>query len=187
MKPLFALTLALAALAGCARSPSPDLYTLAAQPGTPVVTRKLSVELRRVGLAGYLDRPEIVRGTESFRLRVNDGDRWGEPLGGMLDRVLTEDLVQRLPDAAVFAESGAISTHPDTVLEIDIQRLDSDGSGQLVLLSQVAVRPDGKTAHAATIRLTTPIEGPTTQAQVAAMSAAIGTLADRIADVVRAE
>jgi uncharacterized lipoprotein YmbA len=175
------------ALSGCASSPTPDLYTLAAQPGTVVPTRRLSLELRRVGLAGYLDRPEIVHGTIDYRLRVNDGDRWGEPLGGMLDRVLTEDLVQRLPQAAVFAESGAISTHPDTVLEIDIQRLDADGQGMLVLLSQVAVRPDGQAATASTIRTTTPIAAATTRAQVAAMSTAIAGLADRIAAIVAEE
>lgn len=171
------------ALAACARSPAPDLYTLASQPGPVVVTRKLSVELRRVGLAGYLDRPEIVHGTSNFRLKVADIDRWGEPFGGMVDRVLTEDLVQRLPKASVFAESGAISTHPDTVLEIDIQRLDADGPDLLVLLAQLAIRPDGHTATATTVRLTQPIGGADTQAQVAAMSQALGLLADRIAGV----
>lgn len=182
-RPLLVLA-AVLGLGACGSSPNPDLYTLAAQPGAEVVTRKLSVELRRIGLAGYLDRPEIVRGTMQYRLQVANSDRWGEPLGGMLDRVLTEDLVERLPQAAVFAESGAISTHPDTVLEIDIQRLDADAQGTMVLLAQVAVRPDGKTASASTIRLTRPIDAPTAQAHVAAMSAAIALLADRIAQIV---
>lgn len=177
---MLTLTALLPLAAGCATSPSPVLYTLAAQPGPAIATQKLSVELRRVGLAGYLDRPELVRGTVDFRLQVNDSDRWGEPLGRMLDRILTEDLVQRLPDASVFAESGAISTHPDTVLEIDIQRLDADPGGVMVLLAQVAVRPDGKPARASTTRLTTPIGGTGSQAHAAAMSAIVAQLADRI-------
>jgi len=85
----------------------------------------------------------------------------------------------------VFAESGAISTKPDIVLEIDIQRLDADADGTLVLLAQVAVRPDGQIARASTIRLTQPIAAQpagTAEAQVAAMSVALGQLADRIAD-----
>jgi uncharacterized lipoprotein YmbA len=177
------LAVLLMGLAGCASSPTPDLYTLAAQPGHPVATRKMSVELRRIGLAGYLDRAEIVRGTTDFRLRVADSDRWGEPLGHMLERVLTEDLVTRLPQASVFAESGAISTRPDMVLEIDIQRLDADASGTLVLLAQTALRPDGGTATAQTVRLTSPLPVPaSTQAQVAAMSLLIGQLADRVAE-----
>lgn len=178
---LVVMALALPALVGCGTSPPAVLYTLASQPGVVVQTRKLSVELRRVGVAGYLDRPEIVRGTVDFRLQVTDGDRWGEPLGRMLDRILTEDLVQRLPDAAVFAESGAISTRPDTVLEIDVQRLDADPGGLMVLLAQIAVRPDGKQASAQTVRLTTPISGLGSQAHAAAMSVVVAQLADRIA------
>jgi len=177
---------ALLALTSCSGSPSPDLYTLAPTAGAVVQTQKMSVELRRVGLAGYLDRPEIVHGTESYRLKLSGNDRWGEPLAGMLGRVLTEDLVERLPQAAVYTEAGAISTRPDTVLEIDIQRLDADADGTLVLLAQVAVRPDGKTAQASTIRLTSPaMAEATTQAQVAAMSAVLGTLADRIAQMIQ--
>jgi uncharacterized lipoprotein YmbA len=177
------MALALPALAGCGTSPSPVLYTLAGQPGPVLQTRKISVELRRVGLAGYLDRPEIVRGTVDYRLQVSDGDRWGEPLGRMLDRILAEDLVQRLPGAAVFAESGAISTRPDTVLEIDIQRLDADPGGVMVVLAQIAVRPEGKPATAQTVRLTTPISGVGSQAHAAAMSVVVGQLADRIATI----
>ncbi len=177
------LMLALPALlAACSSSPTPTLYTLAALPGPPVATRHLSVELRRIALAGYLDRSEIVRGTVQYQLQVSDGDRWGEPLGRMLDRVLTEDLVTRLPDASVFAQSGAISTRPDRVLEIDIQRLDADASGAVVLLAQIALRPDTGTATAQTVRLAIPLPAhPTARDHVAAMSQALGQLADHIA------
>ncbi len=176
---------AMLVLAGCQASPTPSLFTLAARPGAVVASRPMSVELRRVGLAGYLDRPEIVRGTVQYRLTVNDQDRWGEPLGRMMDRVLTEDLVERLPNASVFAESGAISTRPDTVVEVDIQRCDADPDGTLVLLAQVAIRPDGAVARAQTMRLVVPIAGaaaavPVT-AHVAAISEAMAQLADRMA------
>ncbi len=182
------LVLVLAVLAGtsgCAGSPAPELYTLAALPGDRIATRPLSLELRRVGLAGYLDRPEIVRGTVQYHLRVTDNDHWGEPLDGMLERVVTEDLVTRLPNASVFGESGAITTRPDQVLEIDIQRLDGDAEGTLVLLAQVAVRPESGTATAQTVRLTANLPVPTTtEAQVAAMSTLIGQLADTVARLV---
>jgi uncharacterized lipoprotein YmbA len=175
-----------ATLSGCTASPPAALYTLAATPGTPQHSRKMGIELRRIGVAGYLDRPEIVRSTQDFRLHLNDADHWGEPLGGMLDRVTVENLVRRLPDAAVFAESGAISTKPDLVLEIDIQRLDADPDAGMVLLAQVALRPDGKTATAATHRIAVPFTAGTAQAHVAAMSAALGQLADYIATMIAA-
>ncbi len=174
------------ALSRCTGSPPPALYTLAAVPGEPRRSRRLGIELHRIGVAGYLDRPEIVRSTQAFRLQLAEADHWGEPFAGMLDRVMVENLVRRLPDAAVFAESGAISTRADLVLEIDIQRLDAESDGSMVLLAQVALRPDGKTATATTRRITVPAAGTTTQAHVASMSAALGQLADYIATQIAA-
>ena len=175
---------ALLALAACA-SPPPNLFTLAAVPGPVVTTPIRSVELRRIGLAGYLDRPGIVRANVQYRLDVSDIDRWGEPLGGMLDRVFTEDLVSRLPGTAVFSESGAISTTPDATLEVDVQRFDAGANDELVLLAQVAIRRDGRTATAQTLRLTRPLASQGTADLVAAMSALLGQFADRVADLLR--
>lgn len=172
----------LATLAGCA-SPNPNLFTLAALPGTPQTANVRSIELRRVALAGYLDRPEIVRSDVQFRLQVSSTDRWGEPMGTMLDRVFTEDLVQRLPGTSVFTEAGAISTRPDVVLEVDVQRLDSDASGSVVLLAQVAIQHEdaARSAAATEVRLTIrPASGRTTDL-VAAMSTVLGQFADVVA------
>lgn len=172
----------LVALAACA-SPNPDLFTLIAVPGPAVHIAARSVELRRIGLAGDPDRPEIVRSETDYRLHVAANQRWGEPLGSMLDRVFTEDLVERLPGTAVFAESGAISTAPDLVLEVDVQRFDADASGEVVLLAQVAVRRADAREHAnaRTVRLTARPASPSTRDHVAAMSAALGNLSDEVA------
>jgi uncharacterized lipoprotein YmbA len=168
-------------LAACS-SPNPELYTLAAVPGTAAFIPAHSVELRRIGLAGYLDRPEIVRSSAAYRLRLSDNERWGEPLGGMLDRVFSEDLVERLPDAAVFTEAGAISTAPDLVLEVDVQRFDTDANGALVLLAEVAVRRGDARhpAEARTFRLTATPASPAARDHVAAMSRALADLADQV-------
>ncbi len=181
MRAVAVLTL-LAGLAGCA-SPNPNLYTLAAVPGAARQARVGSVELRRVGLAGYLDRSEIVHSDSQYRIRVSDIDRWGEPMGSMLERVFTEDLVQRLPGTSVFTEAGAISTRPDLVLEIDVQRLDADATGNVVLLAQVAIQHDDATQATAAneVRLTIRPAGPRTTDLVAAMSTVIGQFADDVA------
>jgi len=176
------LVLALAvALAACS-SPNPDLYTLAALPGPVAHLALHGVEVRRISLAGYLDRPEIVRSSDAFRLRLAQNERWGEPLGGMLDRVFAEDLVERLPDTAVFSEAGAISTSPDLLLEVDVQRFDAEAGATLVLVAQVAVRHSDahRPAEARTLRLTTPLAGPTTHDHVAAMSRALADLSDQV-------
>lgn len=179
-----ALLLLLGLPAACA-SPNPELYTLAALPGAPNRIGARSLELRRIGLAGYLDRPEIVRSSAQYRLRVLNNERWGEPLGGMLERVFTENLVERLPGTAVFAESGAISTAPDLVLEVDIQRFDADLNGDIVLLAQVALRHgDARQASdATTLRIVAHPASAAVQEHVAAMSRALAELADRVAQL----
>ena len=180
-----ALPPALAAgLGGCA-SPEPAYYTLQARPGPSAASKVRLVELRRIGLAGYLDRPEIVRNNADYRLRIAGGERWGEPLGDLIARVLAEDLNMRLPGSSVFTSAGAISATADATVELDLQRLDTDADGQVVLLAQIAVsRGRNRTgADAQTVRLVVPPAGPTTRDMVAAMSVALGQVADRIAGV----
>ena len=167
-------------LAACT-SPDPAYFTLAPRPGTPVPGGPRLVELRRIGLAGYLDRPEIVHNSSDYRLKITNGERWGEPLGDLVARVLAEDLTTRLPGSSVFTSAGSISANPDATLELDLQRLDADAGGAVVLLAQVAVTRSGvRTASAQTVRITVAPASPATVDYVAAISTALGQLADRI-------
>mgnify|MGYP006156948625 CR=1 FL=1 len=52
-----------------------------------------SVEIRDIGLPGYLDRKEIVRSSEDYKLDVRANAWWGEPLGSMLG-ALTRPFLQ---------------------------------------------------------------------------------------------
>ena len=92
---------------------------------------------------------EIVRSSENYRLAVMSNDWWGEPLGAMLSRVLVEELGQRLPQSTVIAENGAVSARPDATLELNIERLDEDAAGNLILQAQVAVRFTGQASAGA--------------------------------------
>ncbi|MBC7636850.1 MAG: membrane integrity-associated transporter subunit PqiC [Acetobacteraceae bacterium] len=169
-------------LAGCASTPL-NYYTLAFVAGVPQSSLPLVIELRRVGVAAYLDRPEIVRSPTAYRLQVSDVERWAEPLGRMLERVFAEDLVQRLPGASVFAESGRISADADRVIELDIQRLDADDAGNVVLVAQLAVRRDGRSRPVARIlRLTAPALPGLPMAAV--VSVLVGQIADAAAGLV---
>lgn len=185
MKRRSLLLLPLAA-AGCA-SPDPLYFTLMVRPGSASVGGSgvggpRVVELRRIGLAGYLDRPEIVRNGSEYRLKIPNGERWGEPLGELIARVVAENLTTRLPGSTVFTSAGSISASPDATLEMDVQRLDADQSGQVVMLAQVAVTRAGvRTPSAAqTVRLTVAPGSAATVDYVAAISTALGQLADRI-------
>ena len=173
-------------LARCA-SPDPAIYTLRAVAGTVTGGGPTAVKIARPGLAGYLDRPEIVRDSSVSRLTLNSGERWGEPLGDMMGRVLALDLSERLPGTSVFTEAGTISVDPSATVELDIQRFDLDLSGSVILLVQVAVE-QGRShdpSFTRSVRLTVVPASKSTPDVVSAMSQALGQLADLVAGILR--
>jgi uncharacterized lipoprotein YmbA len=138
--------------------------------------------LQQVGLARYLERSQIVRSSENYRLDVMENDWWGEPLGAMLSRVLVAELRQRLPQSTVISGSGAVSAPPDATIALNIQRLDEDASGQLVLHAQASVsfRGRGKPSLQE-FRYTVPPSVSGVAGEVAAISTAVGQLAEGLA------
>ena len=123
-----------------------------------------------------------MRSSEGYKLDVMANDWWGEPLGGLLGRILAVELAQRLPNSTVYGESGAITADHNAVVGVNIQRLDADKAGALVLVAQVAVefnRP--RRLAARTFTFSKPLATPDTPGLVAAISDAVGELADGIA------
>ncbi|HVC63653.1 MAG TPA: PqiC family protein [Acetobacteraceae bacterium] len=172
----------LAGLPAACASPNPILYTLAIVPGATHPVAPPRIELREIAVAHYLERSQIVRSSEDFRLDVLGNDWWGEQLDAMLSRVLVQELSQRLPSSTVFAENGAITATPDAAVELNVQRFDEDRSGALVLLAQVAVT--GRVTAMRNVRFSVPPPSPGTVGLVSAMSIAVGQLADAIAESV---
>ena len=169
------------AVAGCA-SPNPSLYTLDPTPGTSRPGGPATVVLQQVAVARYLERPEIVRSSENFRLDVMGNEAWGEPVPQMISRVLVEDLSQRLPGTTVLNVSGAITVKEDATVEVNIQRMDRDASGALAFVAQTSVNHTGPSHPLTrTVRLAIPLASTATADEVRAMSVALGQLADAIA------
>jgi uncharacterized protein len=170
-------------LAACQGSPNPTLYTLApvlgtARPGGPAV-----VVLREISVARYLERPNIIRSTDGYQLEMMNNDWWGEPIGAMITRAVVEELAQRLTGSTVLAETGAVGLTPDASVELDILRFDMDAQGAVVLRAQAAVTRASAHGHGLArvfVLHVTPKDG-TVVAQVAAMSTALGQLADGLA------
>ncbi len=172
------------ALAACA-SPEPAYYTLRAVPGLARSGGPHLVELRRPGIAGYLDRSEIVRGGGGYKLTLHAGERWGEPFGSMLARVLAEDLNARLPGTTVFTASGSLSTEPNARVELDVPRFDLGQDGRVVLLAQVAVREGLRRTQTRSLQLEATPASASTADLVGAMSGLVGQAADAIAIMLR--
>jgi len=180
-------------LAGCS-SPNPKLYAIAPVPGQALPGGPRIIAVHTIGLARYLERPQIVISSEDYRLNVAANDWWGEPLGAMLSRILVSSLAQRLPGSSVFSETGAITVEPDAAVEVNIQRMDADRAGNVILDAQLAVsfvdRSGSPTRRHGTdtraIHLSVPPPAPGLTGQVAATSTAIGQMADALAAMLRA-
>jgi uncharacterized lipoprotein YmbA len=104
----------------------------------------------------------------------------------MLGRVLVLELSQRLPGSSVYSESGAINLDPNAHVGVNIQRLDADKAGALVLIAQVAIELNRPRRNAArNFTLSKPLPAPDIPGLVAAISDAVGELADGIAAMLR--
>jgi uncharacterized lipoprotein YmbA len=175
-------SLAVPLVAVACASPDPVYYTVATRPGPTFPSGPKIVVLKDIGLASYLDRREIVRSSEGYKLDVMSNDWWGEALGGMLGRVLVVELSQRLPASTVYSESGAITADANASVGVNLQRLDADRAGTLILLAQVTVefnRP--RRLASRTFTISKPMPTPSIPGLVAAISDAVGELADGIA------
>jgi hypothetical protein len=173
--------------AGCGSSPEPGLYTLQVRPGTPASGGPAVVQVREVSIAAYLDRKEIVRSAQDYKLAVQSNDWWGENLGQMLGRVIVMGLAQRLPASQVLAEGGAVPADPRAIVGVSVQRLDVHAAGQLVLVAQAGVeivRTQRKESRR--FEISRRPGGPDTRALVAAISDAVGELTDGLAQMLRA-
>lgn len=174
--------LALAAMLAACSSPDPLLYTIATVPGAAQIAGPKVVLVQQIAVAHFLERSQIVRSSENYRLDVMSNDWWGEPLAAMVNRVLIEELGQRLPQSTVIADNGAVSARPDATVEVNIQRLDEDAAGNLILQAQVAVRATGRTQpDLRSFRFSLLPPAPGVPGEVAAISGAVGRLADGIA------
>jgi uncharacterized lipoprotein YmbA len=174
------------AVAACGSSPEPGLYTLAVRSGATLPRGPRIVQVRDIGLPGYLDRKEIVRSTEDYKLDVRANSWWGEPMGGMLGRTIVLELTQRLPNSKVYSEAGSITLDPNAVVGIDIQRFDADKAGNVILLAQVAIQFNRPTRQATrNFSITRAVPTQDTPGHVAAMSDALGELSDGIAQMLQ--
>lgn len=174
--------ISLTSLAACSSSPPPVLYTISPVSGTPRGVGPKVVLLHQVVIAKYLDRSQIVTSSENYHLDVLANDWWGEPLAGMINRILVDELGQRLPASAVIGEDSGITSSPDAIVEVSIERLDKDVAGAVVLRAQAGVSFKGRGSPTVrTFRFTVAPTAPGVAGQVAAISATVGQLADGLA------
>lgn len=107
--------------------------TVSAVPDTGDVRGSVAVGLGPVLLPGYLDRSEIVVRRSETEVELRRWDRWAEPLGTALGRVLADEL-RRHPTVgrvALFPWRGGATV--DRAVEIDVVRFECTSLDAAVL------------------------------------------------------
>ncbi len=107
---------------------------------------------------------------------------WAEPLELMIGRVVTQNLIQRLPGVRVVFDPQPPFTVSDVWIELVLEHFDTNQTGDAVVQAHVGVvglRYLGRSAW----RTVSPA-GDSTRALVTALSIALGRFCDLIAALV---
>jgi hypothetical protein len=139
------------------------------------------VQLAAVHLPPSLDRRQMVRMATANSVQISETDRWSAALDEMVRNVLARDLVARLPhDKLILPEAPAPAGTPSIVVTLTQFGPDANGTvtlnGSWSLLSGANQTP----TLSREVHLTAGV-APDADASAAAMSQALGQLADRIA------
>jgi hypothetical protein len=179
------------ALIACGASPPTRFYILneIAPATAPAASapNPIPVRVQPVTLAPELDRPELVTRSGPNRVQVAGFDRWAAPLVDQLRRVLSDDLSARLPLGLVADPNEPSTNDPRRLLSIAIDEFYGDDRCAVSLRASWSLT----TAHAAsqhgTEQVQVPASAPCTGELPAAMSRALGVLADRLASAIAAQ
>ncbi len=188
---LACLVAAAAGLCGCRGTTPARFYVL-----TPVAAAEApgkdagpgaAVLLGPVEIAGYLDRPQMVRRTGANRVDFAEFDRWAEPLKENIVRVLAADLAAALPGVRVVAFDRKTPGPAELRVAVDVARFD-EAAGKLRLEAAWAVigGVGPRTIGGRTTAVDVPLgEGEPHAAIAAAGSEALDRLAKEIAATIR--
>lgn len=132
---LAALTLMLAACAG--RSADTVWFMLNSGAGAQAGEEKIQgprIQVRRVDIPGYLDRPAIVtREAGGVRLRLAEYHVWAEPLSDGMRRALAEALTPLLREKGTQVQAPDDDSRGALRLFVQVQRFDGSLGGEAVL------------------------------------------------------
>lgn len=190
---------ACAVLSGCsALEPKADpsrFFTLTplsqvnqGQPQSLSDSRGISIGVGPVKLPGYLDREQLVTRVSQNRLQVAENDRWAEPLEENFTRVLILNLAALVPAVRFVKYPWRPSERPEYQLEIDVLHFEPNAARNVELFVRWRVRETAtKQAFAVKqTRLNLTVNGSTTEAAVATLSAALGEFSQEIARALQA-
>ncbi|TCK33666.1 hypothetical protein B0G84_7960 [Paraburkholderia sp. BL8N3] len=176
-------------LHGCASSPPTHYVTLNSVPAeAPAREGPVQpVQLTALHIPAELDRPEMVTQSAPNQFAVSETERWAAPLAQLMRLTLARDLQTRLPDGAfVWPDLPAPKGTRALVVAVTDIRLPAQGEMTLDATWTLVARSPDRVEFVQHATLRTAMTGAGPSAKAAAMSRALGELADRIAGSVSA-
>jgi uncharacterized protein len=160
----------------------PAISSAAAMPGNQLVVR-----LEPVVIPLELDRLELVSRSGPYRIRIADTERWAAPLDEQIRRVLSDDLAVRLPPHMLADPNEPAGNDPRRLLSVVITEFYADDTCATTLRAAWSLRGPSGDSERGTEQLQQPARAACAGMVPAAMSAALGTLADRLAGAMLAQ
>ncbi|MEZ4598378.1 MAG: PqiC family protein [Syntrophotaleaceae bacterium] len=175
-------------LSACGSSPAARFYTLAPLEAETVSLPKETPERRGllaigpIEIAEHLDRPQIVRRTGPTVVTPLEYHRWGGSLRSDVARVLVDNLTLLLAPEGLAVDSWEDASRPDLRLGVSVNQLESmDGNVLLKVLWRLYGGEGGALLDSGKIELAEPSNDSEVEAQVEAMSRALGELSRHLA------
>lgn len=169
-------------LVACSNA-DPQFYTLMPYPGQVYSAAKGIVEVRTPSLPLSLDRDRIVEQQANYTLKLDEMASWSEPLNVMIGSVVAQNLRNRLPSTTIFSQNEATTTFPKIYVEVAIDRFAKNAASWVELAGAIAVYNVAFKGGVRNIPVAYTLQpaGTTMSEQVAALSAVLGKMSDRIA------
>jgi uncharacterized lipoprotein YmbA len=193
MRP-FAPALAAAALlsTGCfGTSPPSKFFVLSPSPegasAVPSSGPDGAIGVLPTRVAAYLDRPQIVSFVGDNSVELDEFNRWAEPLGSGISRVIAQDLSALLPTWRVMPQPWDPTVPLTARVIVDVTALGWNKGGEARLEANWALltAPGELAAARGRVILRRDVTGKGTDAAVAATSALLTEMAREIAVAVR--
>jgi hypothetical protein len=178
-------------LVACGSSPPTRFYILnEIAPATPApvaaAPNQIPVRVQAIAMAPELDRPELVTRSGPNRVQVAGSERWAAPLVDQIRRVLSDNLSARLPPGLVADPNEPSTNDPRRLLSIAIDEFYGDDSCAVNLRASWSLATVHAASQHGTEQVQLPASAPCAGELPAAMSRALGVLADRFAAVIAA-
>ena len=187
-RPIFTFLIPLTALilAACGASPPVRYYSLepAGQATTGAQSGELMIGLGPLRVPDYLKRSRLVTRGAGPGMDVHEYSRWVEPVDKAMHRVLAANVDSRVDRAVVLAYPYLELLDMDYVVLGQVDRFDSDASGNVVLTVQWTVMDEENQALISPQRSSYEIRAsnPADHGSIAqAMTAALGRFGEDIA------